>query len=159
MRLPSLVASLAAITLIAGCSGGQKNEAGAGSAAESVRILEPRLVLPLVKDNPGAVYFNLVNESDSPQKIEAVEVVGTEMSMIHDTVDSGGHSSMQMVHDVTIPARGSMPFVPGGRHVMVTGIKPEMKPGTNATLKISFDGGKATTIDIPVLPPIASAGN
>lgn len=151
---PALVSAL----LLTGCSGG-KEAAIPKSTAEGLQVVEARLVLPIVKDSPGAVYFGLVNDSDQPQKVMSIDVAGADMAMIHDTIDKGGHSSMNMVQNVVVPAHTTMAFAPGGRHVMVTGIKPELKAGVNTVLKLNFESGDVLATSIPVISPAAAAGN
>lgn len=154
-----LAPGLAVSLLLAGCSDGGGNVTVTKSTAEGVQVTEPRMVMPIVKDSPGAVYFNLVNDSDQPQKVLSIDVDGTDMAMIHDTVDKGGVSTMTMVHDVEVPAHGTMAFAPGARHVMVTGIKPEIKAGAKAVLRIKFANGKVLETSIPVTTPAATSGN
>lgn len=153
---PAIAVSL---MLLAGCSKGNGDVVVSKSSAEGMQVTEPRLVLPIVKDSPGAVYFTLVNSSAKPRKVMSIEVAGGGMAMIHDTVDKGGHSSMTMAHDVVVPAGSSMAFAPGGRHVMVTGLKPDLKPGVDTELKINFDTGDALVASLPVTTPTAAAGN
>jgi copper(I)-binding protein len=66
---------------------------------------------------------------------------------------------MQMVQSVTVPANGSMVFSPGARHVMVTGLKPELQAGVNTLLKVNFDNGDIAAVAMPVIPPAAASGN
>ncbi len=154
----ALVSGLASALLLAGCSGG--NEAAVPkTTSEGMQVIEPRMVMPIVKDSPGAVYFNLVNDLDQPQKVLSIDVAGADMAMIHDTIDKGGHSSMTMVHNVEVPAHGTMAFAPGARHVMVTGIKPELKAGANTLLRIKFGNGDVLETSIPITSPVAAAGN
>lgn len=149
MRAVLLAPALVSALLVAGCSGGK--EAEVQKAAEAgVQVTDARLVLPIVKDNPGAVYFNLVNASDAAKKVTSIDVVGTDMAMIHDTVDKDGKSTMVMLHEVAVPAKATVIFAPGGRHVMVMGIKPELKAGATAELKVNFEGGDVLEATIPV---------
>ncbi|MCW1403239.1 copper chaperone PCu(A)C [Novosphingobium sp. MW5] len=157
MRAVLLAPALVSALFVAGCSG--QDAEIPKTTAEGVQVLEPRMVLPIVKDSPGAVYFNLVNDSDKAKKVMSIDVAGTDMAMIHDTIETGGRSSMQMAQNVVVPAHGSMAFAPGGRHVMVTGIKGEIKAGVNTVLKINFDDGDVFAAPIPVIPPAAAAGN
>ncbi|WP_310531650.1 copper chaperone PCu(A)C [Novosphingobium sp.] len=160
MRARLLAPALAvSLLLLAGCSEGKNEVVVTKSTVEGLQVTDPRLVLPIVKDSPGAVYFTLVNSSAKPRKILSIEVAGGDMAMIHDTVDKGGHSSMTMAHDVVVAAGSSMAFAPGGRHVMVTGLKPGLKPGVDSELKINFDTGDALVTNLPVVAPAAAAGN
>ncbi|MFM6932133.1 MAG: copper chaperone PCu(A)C [Novosphingobium sp.] len=159
MRARLLAPVLAVSSLLAGCSQGSGDVTVSRSTVEGMQVTEPRLVLPIVKDSPGAVYFTLVNSSAKPRTILSIEVKGGDMAMIHDTVDKGGHSSMTMAHDVVVAAGGKMAFAPGGRHVMVTGLKPDLKPGVDTELKINFDNDDAMVTSLPVRALAATAGN
>lgn len=154
MRAVLLAPALISALFVAGCSGGQEDTIPKATDA-SVQVVEGRLVLPIVKDNPGAVYFNLVNASDAAKKVLSVDVAGGDMTMIHDTVDEGGKSTMVMLHEVPVPAKATVTFAPGGRHVMVMGIKPDLKAGATTELKVNFEGGDVVTATIPV----TAAGN
>lgn len=158
MRARLLAPALISVLLVAGCSGG-KEAAIPKTTAQGLQVVEPRMVMPIVKGSPGAVYFNLVNDSDQPQKVLSIDVAGADMAMAHDTIDKGGHSTMTMAQNVVVPAHGTMAFAPGGRHVMVTGIKSELKAGVNTVLRINFANGDVLATPIPVISPAAAAGN
>ncbi|WP_158241451.1 copper chaperone PCu(A)C [Novosphingobium sp. TH158] len=155
----SLLAPMAAFTLaLAGCSGGDNGPEVPKSTAKGVTIQEARLVLPLVSGNPGAVYFNLVNEGEAPQKLMSVDVTGVEMTMVHETIDTGGVAKMQTAQNVVVPAQGSLAFEPGGKHVMVMGLSPDLKPNTRTVLTINFDTGDKASVELPVISQAAAAG-
>lgn len=153
-----LLAPVAAVTLVlAACSGEKSASDAPKSAVEGLAITEARLVLPLVSDNPAAVYFTLANQGDAPQQVKSVSVEGAGMTMVHETVDVGGHSKMQMAENVVVPAKGTVEFAPGGKHVMVTGLKPELKANAKTVLTIDFDSGAKASAELPVIA--AATGN
>lgn len=155
MRAVLLASALAASLVLSGCSSGDNEVAVPSSTAEGVQVQDGRLVLPLVKDGAGAIYLNLVNDSDQPKKILSIDVAGVDMTMVHETLDKGGVSSMQMVENAVVPAHGNMVFAPGGRHIMLMGLKPDLKAGGSALLKVNFEGGAFVAAAIPVVPAAA----
>src|SRR6478735_738336 len=88
------------------------------SAPGGITVSDGRLVLPAVKDNPGAVYFTLHNDSASAATIQGVEVKGAQSAMIHQTTTANGMSGMQTMPTLALPAKGELAFAPGGIHVM-----------------------------------------
>jgi copper(I)-binding protein len=48
----------------------------------------------------------------------------------------------------------------GGLHIMLIGLKQELKPGENAALTLTFDDGSTTTVNAPIkdITPPAGAG-
>ncbi|MBN8937819.1 MAG: copper chaperone PCu(A)C, partial [Rhizobiales bacterium] len=64
------------------------------NALPGISITDGKLVLPAVKGNPAAVYFNITYSGDDVAMIRAVDVKGAKSAMLHDTVKSGGMTSM-----------------------------------------------------------------
>lgn len=155
LAVPSL-ALLSAAALLAGCQG-QKPAAPAGNVKHDVIVAEARMVMPIVSDTPAAAYFTLRNEGDAPVKIMTVDVAGAKMAMMHDTVDSGGVTRMDMLNDLDIPAHGEVVFAPGGKHVMVSGLGPDVKANTMSRITFTFDDGDKVSEDLPVVPPSVGA--
>ena len=52
--------------------------------------------------------------------------------------------AMKPLDGVDLPAGGRVVFAPGGRHVMLFGIDPVVKPGTAVPLRFGFDDGSTT---------------
>ncbi len=123
-----------------------------------VEITDARLVLPIVSGGAGAAYFTVNNGTESPISIMTVEVAASTMAMMHETLDTGGHSGMQMLGKVDVPAHQSVAFAPGGKHVMVTGMSPQLKVNTVSYLTLTYADGDKSRTELPVVSPAAAAG-
>ncbi|MEO7247693.1 MAG: copper chaperone PCu(A)C [Novosphingobium sp.] len=128
------------------------------NSKDGVEIVDARLVLPIVSGGPGAAYFTVNNGTDAPISIVTVEVAASDMAMMHETLQTGGHSAMQMLGKVDVPAHQSVAFAPGGKHVMVTGMSPNLKANTMTYLTLTYGDGDKSRTELPVVPPAAAGG-
>lgn len=65
---------------------------------------------------------------------------------IHRTVVEGGVARMTGPEPVEVPAGRPVVFAPGGRHLMVMGLKAEISPGKVVTMTLHFEkAGPVTT--------------
>ena len=91
--------------------------------------------LPVVKGRPGAAYFTLASNND-PTKLVRVTSPRIERIELHGTVTEGGLSRMKALPPdaLVFPDGLEMSFAPAGRHAMLLGIDPALKPGDRVTL-------------------------
>jgi copper(I)-binding protein len=119
--------------------------AGSPEAPDGVSVTNARLVLPPVAGNPGAVYFDIANGSDSQLAIASAAVTGAGMAMLHATSTRDSTAAMVHVEEVPFPARQTVSFAPGGLHVMVHDLGPEIVAGSTAEVTLTFiDGDKVS---------------
>ncbi|WP_298197801.1 copper chaperone PCu(A)C [Novosphingobium sp.] len=152
---------LAALTACGGGKGPATDPSGAaGTTAAADPAAKPglaltggRLVLPAVKGNPAAVYFTLVNGSDKPATLAAVDVAGAGMAMLHETTQADGHSTMAELKDPVIAPGASLELAPGGKHVMLDGVPADWKPGATAELTLVFADGDKLSAPLKVEAP------
>jgi copper(I)-binding protein len=147
--------ALGALGLSACGDRAQPAPAPSASAAATLSVDDGRLVLPAVKGNPGAVYFTVHNGTDKDDTLEGAEVEGAKMAMLHQTSMVSGHTSMQQVEQLSVPAGGQLVFAPGGRHVMAMDLDAKLEPGATTTVTLSFASGAKATFPAEIL----AAGN
>lgn len=96
--------------------------------------------LPAVPGRPGAGYFTLHGGAESATLIavSADRAIRTEM---HATMQHGGAMTMRPLAAVPLAAEGEVRFAPGGRHLMLFGLSPTLKPGGATILTFSFADG------------------
>lgn len=116
-----------------------------------IEIANARLVLPVVSGGAGAVYFTVTNATAQTVTISAIDVKGASMAMMHETLNTGGKSTMSMLDKVDVPANGTATFAPGGKHVMLTGLDAKLKPGRKSKLTLTFDDGDRASVELPVI--------
>jgi copper(I)-binding protein len=130
----------------------QASEA-APEAPAGIVVANGRLVLPPVKANPGAVYFDLANNGGADTAIASAFVDGAESAMLHSTTESGGTMSMEHVDSVPVAKGATVSFAPGGNHVMAMGLSDTLTPGTSAEVTLTFSNGDKVSFPAEVRAP------
>lgn len=125
-----ILAGIVAMASLAAC---QQAETGVDSAW--VR-------LPAVAGQPGAAYFTIHGgaQADTLVAVSAPFALKAEM---HESM-KGDHGMMSMapVKDIPVPAGGTVAFAPGGKHVMLFSVGPNVKAGDTVPVTLSFASGK-----------------
>ena len=84
------------------------------SVAQGIVISDAWARPTMTPGQPGGAYLTVVNNSDQDDRMIAVASSRAGRTMMHDNVHVDGVVRMVMMEDVTIPAGGSVAFVPGG---------------------------------------------
>ena len=109
--------------------------------------------LPAVSSRPGAAYFTLKGGStaDTLLSISTPAALRTEL---HESVKTAtGATSMQPLKDVPLPAAATVAFAPGGKHVMLFDLGPQVKAGDKLPLAFAFASGKRVEVQAQVVGP------
>ena len=122
---------------------GSSIQAFAGAAA-AVSVSDC-WIRALPGDLPSGGYFKASNTGDQPVNLTGISTDAFGMAMLHQTQSQGSTSSMAMVHQVAVPAHGSLVFAPGNYHVMLEHPKQPLKIGTTIPLAFSFSDGEKVT--------------
>lgn len=141
-----------AVLLLAGCSQQAPTDP---DAKPGLSVSEARLVLPAVKGNPGAAYFELENSGEKPAELAAVHVTGAGSAEMHETASG----SMNRLDKVTVAAGSSVSFAPGGRHVMVFDLPESVTAGSVTEMTLSFADGDKLSAPLKVEPAGAGAAH
>lgn len=104
-----------------------------------------------------AAYLTLSNPTDKPIRVLGVSTPVALKAEFHETrtvssTDHGGHDETTMVplREVIVPARGKLEFKPGGKHIMLLGVKRTLKEGEKVPLVFRLEGGKSLTVQAVV---------
>jgi copper(I)-binding protein len=110
----------------------------------------------------AAVYLKIASNKDA-DRLVAVDVAAAENAEVHDATTQNGVAKMAALPSVEIPAGGTVSFAPGGRHVMLTGLKGPLKEGESFLITLTFDkaGKESTAVKVLAtsatgLPPVGS---
>ena len=153
MRLKVVVTALALGLTTAGLAAcGQGGEAPAEAARSGIEVTEGRMVLNAVSGNPAAVYFNLANNTGQPITIRGVSVANAESAMLHSYQEWDGKMIMGEMAPLAVPAGGTTTFAPGGQHVMVMGVSPQLQAGGTTEVTLKLLGGSTHSFPINILP-------
>lgn len=106
---------------------------------------------------PAAGYVSLSNTGDKPVVLNGAASADYGSTALHETRNKGGVSEMVHVGKITIPARGTLTFRPGGYHLMLTKAKKTIKPGDTVPVTLLFEGGDKLMVNFEVRNADASS--
>lgn len=101
------------------------------------------------------VYLHLVSAKD-PDRLVGLEVANATRVDLREATDTGAAKG-NAAPALDVPAGGTMNFVPGGRHLLLTGLKAPLKEGESFLLTLRFDKGGSQTAVVKVLATNATA--
>lgn len=133
-----LVSVLTIVFLLSGC---------AAPAAEGVEVREA-WARPAAQGENGAVYF--VIRSSAAEQLVGVSSDVAEAVEMHESMMS--EDVMEMHHLQSIPLRADeeVVFEPGSLHIMLVGLKQDLKAGDEIEITLHF----RTYQDIPLRVPV-----
>lgn len=108
-----------------------------------------------------AAYLTLSNPTDRPIRVLGVSSPIALKAELHETrtVGGTGHgahgetTTMVPLREVVVPAKGKLEFKPGGKHIMLMGLKRALKVGEKVPLVLKLDGGQSLTVQAVVKGP------
>ena len=105
-------------------------------------------------DATSALFMVIQNNGSAVDTLLKAESDAAGMVQIHiSEINADGVSSMREVDGIEIPAGGSVELMPGGYHVMLMGLKRELKAGDTITFILTFKIAGTVTIEAPVKNP------
>jgi len=124
--------------------------AAAGGMAEALMVsgAHVRALPPSSEVTSG--YLTLTNHGD-----EAVEIIGATSSVakaveFHEMSMHDGMMKMGRMDKVVAPAHGSLEFAPGGKHLMLTGLKHPLRAGETVIIELKLSDQSTLSIDAEV---------
>lgn len=87
---------------------------------------------------PSAGYFVIQNDQDQPLELLAGSTPSFSEVMLHETIEEDGMAKMVMADKITVPAKGSLVFKPGGLHAMYEKPTHDIKVGDTMTMTLLF---------------------
>jgi copper(I)-binding protein len=149
--IPAMALALGTLGLAACGEDAQAPAEAATNSPAGISVTEGRLVLPAVSGNPGALYFNVSNESDGPVTIRTASLKGAGSTMIHQMGNRDGQTSMDEVMQINVPAKDTLEFKPGDLHVMAMQLDETLAAGGNAEVTLHFARGDKVTFPVEIL--------
>ena len=141
---PVLAYAALASLLLGGCD--------RAPAEPRVTVEQASVNLPALPGRPGAAYFILRTNND-PTRLVSVTSPMVERIELHESRVEGGVTTMGPARDLTFRSDGELRFETGGRHAMLFGVDPALRPGARIPLTFTFDPAPAVTVDAEVRPP------
>jgi copper(I)-binding protein len=117
-----------------------------------VSVQDAIVTLPAIPGRPGAAYFTL-RTNRSPTTLVSVTSPLVQRIELHQNKAGGGMAKITSPEDLSFSGNGRLEFEPGGKHAMLFGINPSVKPGATIPLTFTVDPAPAVTVDAQVRGP------
>jgi periplasmic copper chaperone A len=101
----------------------------------------------------SAAYMLLRNNGDKPDKLLRAESDVAEAVELHVSEMQGEVMTMRPIEYVEVPANSDVELKPGGMHVMLIGIKRDLKPGDTINLVLVFENAGRISVQAEVRAP------
>jgi copper(I)-binding protein len=99
---------------------------------------------------PAGGYFTLHNNEAKSLTLTGAQSKSCGMLMLHKSSDMGGMMHMDDVAKIDVPPHGTLKFAPGGYHLMCMEPSAEIKPGSTASVTLTFSDGSSVTAPFAV---------
>ena len=105
-----------------------------------------------LKDGNGAAYMILHNHSTEDDELVGVSTDVATAAEIHlSQMKADGTMEMIQQESIALPVDADVELKPGSYHVMLIGLKQDLKAGDEITLTLHFKNHEDITLTIPVL--------
>lgn len=126
------------------------NPALAQSAAEIVMVDDPYVrAMPPGQPNSGA-FMAFVNRDSAAHAVVGASSPAAAVVELHTHTHENGMMKMRRIDQIDIPAHATTVLKPGGLHVMLIGLKHDLKVGASVGITLDFEDGSHTTLEAPV---------
>ena len=98
----------------------------------------------------SAAFFVIKNNSDKDIAITSANSDIAEKNELHTHIKENEMLKMMKIEKLVVPAKSSLELKSGGDHVMLIGLKKELKAGDEINLELSFSDGDKKSIKVPV---------
>jgi hypothetical protein len=145
-------------TLTAVLSVAHAETAKTSIAAQVVKVSNPYArAVPPGQPN-SAVFLTLTNPSKTTYHIKAASSPASKVTELHTTQDNNGVMEMRQVPKMDIPALGETVLKPGSLHIMLIGLKQDMKVGEKTKVTLTFNDDSKMTLEVPIQEVAKPAG-
>lgn len=144
MYMRSIVSTLSVLVFLAAGS------AMAGKGADDVQIsgAYARAVPPGQPNS--AAFLTLNNNSGTDHELIDAESPAAKVVELHTHLNKDGMMQMRRVENIDVPAGKETRLQPGGYHVMLIGLKEQLKPDQTIEITLIFKDGSRSKVTAPV---------
>lgn len=129
---------------------------GSRAFAAEPHVMDGWVRLPAVSGRPAGGYF-MVHGTATADALVGVTSPKAQRIEMHSMVQDNGVMRMRAETSFAVPAKGALTFAPGGSHLMIFGLSPDVKPGDKLPLTFSFKSGAKITVQAEARPASAPA--
>jgi copper(I)-binding protein len=119
------------------------------AAADGVMVREAWARASAGAATSGAAYITLMGGAQ-PDSLVGVNTPVSAIAEVHETINDNGVMKMRPAPATPIPPGQTVTFAPGGRHIMLMGLKQPLTAGQSFPLTLTFAHAAAITVDVQV---------
>ena len=112
---------------------------GSGGTTGGITVSDAWARPSPMMERAGAAYLVIQNNGAAEDKLLSVESDVAQTIELHETKEMNGMLQMSPVPNIPVPAGGKAELKPGGLHVMLIGLKRELKAGDKVQLTLNFE--------------------
>jgi len=154
MRLRVIVIVSVLAVILGGCAippGASSLQDSGQDAAAKIQVIDAWARAGAAAMGNGAAYMILRNNGDTADRLVKVESDVAGAVELHKSSMEGGMMKMTPVENIEVPAKGGQAELkPGGLHVMLIGLKRELRAGETIKLKLQFEKAGAQEVEVEV---------
>jgi len=98
----------------------------------------------------GAVYVRISNHGKEADALISAASEASDRVELHETINEGGVMKMRPLSKMAVSADGKLEMKPGGHHIMLLGLRRNLKPGDKVTVTLTFEKAGPLSIEAPV---------
>jgi periplasmic copper chaperone A len=124
---------------------------GQHAVAQDIMIMNPLAAPSLTSaSKTGAVYLSIMNMGKDSDELIGISTPVAESAMLHKSEDKDGVMKMEMLDQLDIPAGTTIDILPGKMHIMLLGLKSQLKFGDHVPLELVFKKSGKISVDAVV---------
>jgi len=116
-------------------------------------VVQDQWARPGNADGNSAVYFTVIAGGQDDNLLLASTDVAQAAELHMSKMAEDGTMMMEQQENVPIPASHRVAFEPGGLHVMLIGLKGDLKVGDTFQVTLKFEQAGEKTLDVTVREP------
>lgn len=136
--------------VLVGCTAVPAGDTPAGAASRIV-VTDPWARAAVTGNS--AAYMLIRNNGSAADRLVRAESDVAAAVELHETKMEGGMMKMAPVDGIAVPAGGQVELKPGGLHIMLIGLKRELKAGESVPFKLHFEKAGVVEVTAQVRPP------
>ena len=105
---------------------------------------------PAAQGTNGAVYFVIQNSTSQADEIVQITSEVAEAVEMHESKMNGDVMQMHQLQSVPLGINETVTFEPGSLHIMLVGLKQDLKNGDQIGLTLHFKQHEEIEISVPV---------
>lgn len=107
----------------------------------------------------AGVFVPLLNNGKTADKLVKVSTPFADNVQIHETKIENGISRMQQLEGLPLPPAKPVAMRPGGKHIMLMGIKQQLKEGDKFPVTLEFEHAGSIEVEVIVHAHGATSGD